>query len=92
MRDYTKNQLTGVLYDRTVTKGFAKSIKSFNTLVFFSLKGDFGSNIIHGFSFEYSFADFLTNKIMQDHKKNPLNNIRKKIRENYLEGNPRKNL
>ena len=52
MRDYTKNQLTGVLYDGTVTKGFAKSIK----------KGDFGSNIIHGFSFEYSFADLHSNE------------------------------
>ena len=83
------------LIEITLNNNDTKSVNSlfeYSFADFFSLKGDFGSNIIHGFSFEYSFADFLTNKIMQDHKKNPLNNIRKKIRENYLEGNPRKNL
>ena len=32
----------------------------------FSLKGDFRSNILIGFSFEYSFADFLSNILSQE--------------------------
>ena len=62
MRDHIQNQFTGVRSDGTVTQGFTKSnsIADFLSRILFLI-------FFRRFSFEYSFADFLSKMVMQDH-------------------------
>ena len=62
--DHIKDQLTWVLSDGTVTQGFNKSNESPYPFLF-SFRGDFHSNILREFSFEFSFAHFPSNFLSQ---------------------------